>query len=219
MPLTISASFDDASASDTKLADLMDKYDIETVFYWPVNWKKINHFQRRDWLSDDEADDIASRFEIGGHTVNHRLLTRIPENEAGQEILMCKHDLERRFQKPVTKFAYPRGYYNQRLRDMVQAAGFELARTTLVGYRTPYKDPYQQHTTVHVGCDRREYKYLSWMEYALEQLELVVTEASANPDHNFQYHFWGHGWELDETDSWEGLKDLLDCIHDIRSNF
>lgn len=203
-------SFDDGAADDIRLAELLDKHKFDAIFYLPSRWGSVNNWGRRQPLSHSQAKDIARRFEIGSHGTNHALLTRIPEDLARDEIFTSKRELEEFFGKPVTKFCYARGYANPEIQQMVKEAGYESARSTVVGYLHESENPYFEQTTVHVGYDRKEYAGLSWFEYAMKMLN----EAVKTPDS--VYHLWGHSWEISEYDGWYDLDILLKEVRNVR---
>lgn len=75
--------------------------------------------------------------DIGGHTVNHPILTRLPDEAANDEIVENKRVLEAIIGKPLQLFAYPNGKvgmdFDQRHVAMVEAAGYMAAFTTTPG--------------------------------------------------------------------------------------
>jgi peptidoglycan/xylan/chitin deacetylase (PgdA/CDA1 family) len=85
--------------------------------------------------------------ELGGHTVNHPILARLPVEEARQEIVAGKQALEAILQSPVTAFAYPNGRPGQDYQDehvgLAQAAGFTAAVSTFQGAASVCSDPLQ----------------------------------------------------------------------------
>jgi hypothetical protein len=54
---------------------------------------------------------------------------------------------------------------------LVKNAGYENARTTVVGHLNPGTDPFAQPTTLHVGIDRIEYKQICWEMYARQMMK------------------------------------------------
>lgn len=92
-------------------------------------------------LTWDEVRALARSplVEIGAHTVDHPILTRI-----GGEALRCqvgdsKKALERETGRPVTQFAYPNGGpddFDATVIHAVRAAGFRCGCTTLPGRNT-----------------------------------------------------------------------------------
>jgi peptidoglycan/xylan/chitin deacetylase (PgdA/CDA1 family) len=76
-------------------------------------------------------------FEIGAHTINHPILTRLGDEEARREIEGSKHRLEEIVGRPVRSFAYPNGRprrdYDARDVQIVRQCGFDVAVTTAWG--------------------------------------------------------------------------------------
>jgi peptidoglycan/xylan/chitin deacetylase (PgdA/CDA1 family) len=84
--------------------------------------------------------------EFGAHTVNHPILTSIPEAEAAHEISESKRCIEERLQAPVAHFAYPNGRardFDETTKRLVRQAGFSTAVSTLFGTNTATTDRYE----------------------------------------------------------------------------
>lgn len=90
--------------------------------------------QLREWLAAGQA--------IGSHTVHHAWLTRIPRQQAWEEIVGSKKALEDRFGVSIEHFCYPYGDWNAEVRDLVREAGYRTACTTAVGVNGPEADPW-----------------------------------------------------------------------------
>lgn len=76
---------------------------------------------------------LASGHTIGSHTRSHPWLTRIPLDEASEEITASKKILEDRFQVSIRHFCYPYGDWNEAVQRLVVEAGYETACTTDAG--------------------------------------------------------------------------------------
>ena len=205
-------SFDDASVQDLQIAELIIKYGLEnnTVFYFPVMPTVVNEPKGRQSLSIEQQQYIAEKFEIGSHTISHRLLTRIPLEDAKTEIIDSRKILQDKFSQNIDKFSYPRGYANPDLQKTVQDAGYLSARSTLIGYIHESENPYFEQTTVHVGCDRKEYGGKTWYEYAVYMLEV------AKDTPNSIFHCWGHGFELNSyPDGMTQFEKLLKTLSTV----
>lgn len=79
----------------------------------------------RDWLSAGHL--------IGSHTRSHPWLTRIPIEQAREEITASRKALGDRFGVGVDHFCYPYGDWNEAVRDLVAEAGYRTACTTEPG--------------------------------------------------------------------------------------
>jgi peptidoglycan/xylan/chitin deacetylase (PgdA/CDA1 family) len=85
--------------------------------------------QVRDWL--------AAGHEIGSHSLTHPWLTRLPVPAAREEIAASRKQLEDLFGVPIAHFCYPYGDWNEKVRNLVEAAGYKTACTTQPGVNTP----------------------------------------------------------------------------------
>ena len=85
--------------------------------------------------------------EIGGHTVNHPILSVLDEQQARAEIIGGKRRLEEITGTPVTLFAYPNGKpgrdYGPRDMELVRRAGFTAAVSTTAGAANRASDLFQ----------------------------------------------------------------------------
>lgn len=176
----IKLSIDDGCASDVRVAELARKYDIETIFYWPVEWHSLAHYKNYEPLSFNEALLIASEFEIGAHTITHRHLTELDTEEAMKEIAESQDILQNLFHKPVTKFCPPRGYTNA-----------ELTEFTLLHYASQRLT--KGKGLVHIHPDSGANNNKPWRECINEN----TTE------------IWGHSWEFDRFNLWDELEEFL----------
>ncbi|NOX75839.1 MAG: polysaccharide deacetylase family protein [Gammaproteobacteria bacterium] len=77
---------------------------------------------------------VRAGMEVGAHTINHPILSKISLDEAREEIESGKQQLEALTGKEVTLFAYPNGVpgqdYEAEHVDLVKAAGFDAAFST-----------------------------------------------------------------------------------------
>ncbi|MDW3095264.1 MAG: polysaccharide deacetylase family protein [Gammaproteobacteria bacterium] len=86
-------------------------------------------------MTEDEVKALSNAgMEIGGHTVNHPIMTCADEDEVRQEIVEGKLYLENILNKKLKFFAYPNGQadkdYDERHMQFVEEAGFNAALTT-----------------------------------------------------------------------------------------
>lgn len=184
-------SVDDGCSSDVRIADLAYFYQIETIFYWPVEWQSLAYANGYGPLLFSEALDLSKNFEIGSHTITHRHLTKIPFIEACHEIEDSKTMLERIFSinpmRPISKFAPPRGYTDDDLTKYT-LHHYQLQRLT--------KEPGLVHVHPNSGANSN----VHWLE-RVNQIEVK--------------ELFCHTWELDRyPEEWDNLeKYLRENIH------
>lgn len=208
--LTYLSSWDDGNAEDVRIADLMDRYEVPTIFFWPVYWKEVNQVKKRSFLTPKEAQDIASRFVVGSHTLTHPILTEVDRREAEDQIKVSRNLLRKMFNQPIDGFCYPRGRYNAEIVDIVESAGYSYARTTKVGSFVGKVNRLEAPTSVHVGYDRQEYEGMDWLSYGLKVLKEAKEQAI---NRHTYFSIWGHGAELARyPDGFKKLETLLKAM-------
>lgn len=174
-------SVDDACQSDVRVAELCGKYGIECIFYWPVERYSLAYDNSYTPLTADDCVSITREFEIGSHSITHRHLTKIPLEEAKDEIFFSKLYLERMFNTKITKFCPPRGYTTP-----------ELTEFTLDFYGSQRLT--KGKNLVHVHPDSGANGNKHWLDVLTEDTE----------------ELWMHSWELDRyPQEWINLENVL----------
>ena len=74
--------------------------------------------------------------DIGAHTVSHRALTTLPDDELRDELMQSRDVIRSRTGVDPTLFAYPYGLWDERVRDAVQRAGYRAAFTLAADRRS-----------------------------------------------------------------------------------
>lgn len=96
--------------------------------------------EARAFMDWDEARKLAGLgFDIGAHTVEHPILSRLTRTRMAEELRTSRAVLERELNRPCTSLAYPNGTaadVNEDLFQEVAAAGYQWAfMTTPVWHR------------------------------------------------------------------------------------
>ena len=101
------------------------------------------------YMSWDEARALqAAGVELGGHTVNHPILARLPAERAEREIREGAESLERALGRRPATFAYPWGRrwdFDDASRAATGRAGFAAAVTMHAGANRPDTDRTRLH--------------------------------------------------------------------------
>jgi peptidoglycan/xylan/chitin deacetylase (PgdA/CDA1 family) len=194
-------SFDDALVGDIKAAKLLTKYGFKGTFYVPSG-AAGRHTPMS--LKEIREQIVLKGHEIGGHTVNHpqdmKLLSdedleyQVKNNKMLIELLLVKGE--------ITKFCYPRGRHDQRVRDAIKKAGYTEARTTQVfQIRNETGDPFQTPTTIHM-FPRSEYNGEDWLSLAKDYFNVALGDGEF-------FSLWGHTNELDQYHYWGKFEEML----------
>jgi len=217
--LLVTTSWDDGHPSDERLADLLSNYGIAATFYVPDR-----NSEGRPVLDAAAIRRLTGRFEIGGHSIDHVVLHRLPTEEVARQIEGNKRWLEDVSGKAVRGFCYVRGRYNRAVTDIVRHAGFEYARTTENLHTGIGNEPYEIPTTLqfypHTASDyvkmllrgspslsrARLFLSATGAGSMIERVRRLTDRARAGDGY---FHLWGHSWELDEFGLWGELETAL----------
>lgn len=176
----IRISCDDGCRSDIRLAELCKKFNVECIFYWPVEWHSLAHYKGYIPLTYNEALDIAKDFEIGSHTITHRILSDLEQVDAEQEIVESQRILTKLFDRTISKFCPPRGYTNDILTDF-----------TLKIYGSERLTKGEQLVHIHPNSGANDNK--PWRDAINEDTK----------------ELWCHSYDLDKFNLWEELEEYL----------
>ncbi len=127
-----SAMFCEWAIELLKQKSLQDREDILTH----LRGVSSGSSSTRQMLSWEEAQEMvhSGLVRFGAHTVNHELLDQLPLQRARDEISLSRDEIESRLEQKVSAFAYPNGNHNARVRQILDADGFDVAVTTRKGF-------------------------------------------------------------------------------------
>lgn len=223
------SSWDDGSVYDIKLSELLLKYDQKATFFIP-----LTNIKKRDVITPEQISKIAEEFEVGAHTVNHKYLTSISNEDAEYEIKQSKIELETITSRPVFGFCFPGGKYKSIHIQFVNQAGFKYARTVNM-FKLNYH-PGIMNTTLQV-YNHSKFTYFIHLikrgyfpelfQYSIPILtnnhwDKLMFDILDNHIHNDSVqkisiiHLWGHSWEIQENNMWQQLEHFLEHLNDYK---
>jgi len=90
--------------------------------------------KKKGYLTWEQLREMEQNgFSIEGHTMTHRALTSLTDDEIKEELSASKRMIEEKLGKTVTCFAYPGGAYNLHIANLVKEAGYKMAFTVRYG--------------------------------------------------------------------------------------
>lgn len=229
-------SWDDGYKADLRIFSLLEKHGCKGTFY---ACPAAQHGQAM--LSSEDIRLLSATMEVGAHSLRHRKLSTLPEDEARAEIQGSKQWVERLAGKPCTMFCYPKGDVSASVARLVQEAGYEGGRTVeVLTWEAPNR--FLQPTTLQVFPFPLRRSFTAWHHYAdpfgparvlwtkLDALGVPYGRRSSwldmakevfvrtmNQGKQF-FHLWGHSAELDRYGLWEDLDAFLAFVtkHPVR---
>lgn len=223
-------SFDDGLEQDKKIVEILRSFNMGATFnlnsglygkqqmigrIGTLGCKEvpIGQFQKQKHhllkyvphcrIPEDEVVEVYEGFEIASHTVSHRNLTKLTEEEIREEIFQDVQQLSQKFSQAVTGFAYPFGASNEVAKKVLGDCGITYART--VGSVKNFDFP-EDPLNLPISCWHISSK-------AAEKLDAFLNAPEQEKDMLFL--MFAHGYEFDfgvKESSWEKFKRLCDRV-------
>ena len=218
----VTTSWNDGSIEDLRVAELLAAHNLKGTFY-----VACDHDGRPALDSRELRELRAGGFEIGSHTVHHRPLTHMDITQAKWELTEGRRILEDILGAPVVSFAYPQGFFNRPLRDLVKNTGYRCARTSMAFLSQPVFDPFRMPVSLqfcrasrvdhlrHALRDASFHGVWNWVTRTgcmenLERLAMRLFEDAAR--HGGIFHVWARARDIHEQKLWQPLQDLFAAI-------
>ncbi len=203
----LTLSYDDGVTTDVRFIELINKHGLKSTFYINsmIYGKGGETFPKGQFgrLSRDEATALYkdSGHEIALHTLHHKLLTDLSNEEVRTEILEDKRNLERQFGCIVRGMAYPMGGFSEEIERIAKSCGLDYARgsNSSCNYHIPQKWITLTPTCYH-SHPRFKELYEAFIEKTSRWAELFFLR--------------GHSYEFEKADNWELIEEFCEKIGD-----
>jgi peptidoglycan/xylan/chitin deacetylase (PgdA/CDA1 family) len=124
--------------------DLKSQYlmTLREAAFRPFTNDEVEMFSFLSWEEISRLHRMG--FEIGSHTVDHCILTRIGADRLRLELEVSRQQIERNIKTPCISLAYPNGSasdYSPQVLSAAAQAGYQLAFTTTAGPCNRPADP------------------------------------------------------------------------------
>ncbi len=126
----VKLTFDDGFQSNLTIAAAeLAKHSMKATFFITtghlVGKAECDVYGNNPKLTADEIAELASLgHEIGSHSVTHRDLTLLSDDELQRELTESKAQLEEIIKREITLLSFPYGLWNRRVLKAAQAAGY-----------------------------------------------------------------------------------------------
>jgi hypothetical protein len=220
-PGYLTISIDDGHPTDLQAAELLQKFGLKATFYIPARNPE------REVMSPQEIRQIANNFEVGSHTLNHKPLKYLSDQEASLEINAGKTWLEDTIGKSVIAFCYPQGKFRLRTVSLVKQAGFLGARTCMFNLYAFPKDPFLFGVSTHGYSHSRTIQ----LRHALLEKNfrgilnfIAVHKLARDWSEHYRHvinfveryggiaHLYFHSWEIAKNNEWLKLNKLFEDV-------
>ncbi len=110
----------------------------------PLEERYAVNYRQLSWEMARRLDS-SPLFEVGGHTVNHEIMSYLDDEALAWEIDGCLDTLEKELDRRVDLFSYPEGqaeHYSQRVIDALKSRGIRICPSAIDGGNHPGADPF-----------------------------------------------------------------------------
>lgn len=127
---SILITFDDGDKSVYEKAyPILKKYGFVGTLFIVTNFLDTNNM-----LSTKQVMEMINNgFSVGSHSVTHQSVAKLRNQPMRKEILGSKIGLEKLLNRKIDYFAYPFGYFTERVEKAIEEAGYKGAFTTIPG--------------------------------------------------------------------------------------
>jgi peptidoglycan/xylan/chitin deacetylase (PgdA/CDA1 family) len=137
-PKPIILTFEGYEDNFKNAAPLLKKYDFTGVFFVQTD---LHSSDRLPLMSFDQVRALfGSGHEIGSASHSRPKMNLISEDELRKEISVSKNILEKELKSKIISFAYPYGYVNEKIKQIVQENGYHFAAAIDEGRRNIWLD-------------------------------------------------------------------------------
>ena len=211
--------FDDGITQDKRIIEILKKYDaycctfyINTGLYG-VNWPQVGQQLGRPdithlrYTKQQLRSGIYDGFDVECHSLTHKSLKTLTESEITNEIVGDMENVEELFGYKPVGLAWPGGdkSINEQVIETVVANtdiryGSCTARNENKGL-TPYSLP-KYWMTWYPTCSVND----------SDAMYLLRKFIAKDCKEDMLFFMWGHGYELDQADSWDQFEQYIKMI-------
>lgn len=195
----LTLSYDDGVRQDIRLTEIMKKYSLKGTFNLnsalfsdenDTSNGRIKRLTRKEAYSlyKDSGNEVA----IHGYTHPH--LEKLSLNHAMYEITEDRKQLEELFGTLVRGCAYPCGYYNDNVVDILRLCEIKYARTV---ESTEKFDIPTDWLRMGATCHHKNPRLFELAD------EFLNAETIRAP---YLFYLWGHSYEFDLDDNWDVIE-------------
>ncbi len=198
-PRAVSFTFDDGRYEDYRLVELFNKYGLKGSFHLNNPGFLTSCGYKEEPLVDPaDYEKLYKGHEVSCHLYHHPFSKWTPTASLLGEVCDNKRSLESYCRYPVRGMSYPYGSFDQRVIDILRAAGMEYSRTAkdTYGFGLP-EDFMRWDPTCHWSeAEGLLEKFFSPMNYDFMRF----------------FYIWGHSYEFSSEEKWADMERLCEKI-------
>lgn len=203
----LTLSYDDEVTQDRRFVEILNKYGIKCTFNLNSGTfgltGKCTHYKNgvtvdHNKIERSEAKSLYEGHEIAAHTVNHKDLGKITDDEIRKEVKDDMVALSEIAGYEVKGMAYPYGTFSDHIDELLKECGIVYSRTVEDTHKFNVPENLLQwHPTINFGE---------------EGFDELVDKFLEDTDEPKLFYVWGHSYEFDAYNSWDRLEEFCKKI-------
>jgi peptidoglycan/xylan/chitin deacetylase (PgdA/CDA1 family) len=205
----VTLSYDDCMEADEKLIAMMEKYQMRGTFNLIPGWfaKDGTVYPEGEsyrLITASEASRVYQHpfVEVANHGNLHKYMTSLSVAEMTEDMIVCRKSLEKQFDRLVQGMAYPYGWYNEELMNVLRTCGIVYSRTV---NSTHSFDLPKEWLAWNPTCHHDDEKMMELAEKFLEMKPDLLEQPKL-------MYVWGHTFEFDRNDNWNRMEKFMKKI-------
>ena len=203
----VTLSYDDCIEEDQDLIHRMEKYKMKGTFNLIPGWfaKEGTTYPAGETyrlVTTSQAKGMYDHplVEVANHGNEHKYMTSLTTAEMAEDTILCRKALEELFERNVRGMAYPYGWYNEELADVLRMCGITYCRT-VESTRT---------------FDLPE-NWLMWNPTCHHDDEMLMDLSDEfirmdSVEHPRLFYVWGHTFEFERNHNWDRMDAFMEKI-------
>lgn len=203
----VTLSYDDSIEEDQELIHKLEKYNMKATFNLIPGWfvkegKTYPAGEIYRLVTEAQAKKMYDhpQVEIANHGNEHKYMTSLTTAEMAEDTLLCRRALERLFDRNVRGMAYPYGWYNEELENVLELCGITYCRTVESTGEFELPDNW---LAWHPTCHHDDEKLMEFTEDFIRMRDIEFP---------MLFYVWGHTFEFETNGNWDRMDAFMKRI-------
>lgn len=203
----VTLSYDDCMEEDADLIELLEKYQMKATFNLIPGWfaKEGTTYPEGETyrlVTEKKAKEMYEHplVEVANHGNEHKYMTSLTPLEMAEDTILCRKALEHLYGGLVRGMAYPYGWYDETLLDILKQCGITYCRTV---ESTETFDLPENWLAWNPTCHHDN-------ENLFQLTEKFVSKQ--NVERPLLFYVWGHTFEFERNKNWDRMDKFMQKV-------
>lgn len=203
----VTLSYDDCMEEDQDLIKRLEQYDMKATFNLIPGWfaKEGTTYPADETYRLVTARQAKKQYnhpqiEVANHGNEHKYMTSLTTAEMAEDTLLCRRTLETMFERLVQGMAYPYGWYNPELMEVLKLCGIHYCRTV---ESTRSFDLPENWLEWHPTCHHDDEKLMDLADNFIGMEKIECPQL---------FYVWGHTYEFERNHNWDHMDAFMEKI-------